>query len=78
VRPTIDGRPQSAQDIGSAAVDPDMLSRVSRILDAIRPTIQSDGGDVELVGGRLDLIQAAADILGQAGVSFAPTERGFA
>jgi UDP-N-acetylglucosamine 1-carboxyvinyltransferase len=35
------------------------------------------GGDVELVGGRLDLIQAAADILGQAGVSFAPTERGF-
>jgi UDP-N-acetylglucosamine 1-carboxyvinyltransferase len=35
------------------------------------------GGDVELVGGRLDLIQGAVDILGQAGVSFAPTERGF-
>jgi UDP-N-acetylglucosamine 1-carboxyvinyltransferase len=35
------------------------------------------GGDVELIGGRLDLIQAAADILRQAGVSFAPTERGF-
>jgi UDP-N-acetylglucosamine 1-carboxyvinyltransferase len=35
------------------------------------------GGDLELVGGRLDLIQAAADILSQAGVSFETTERGF-
>ncbi|MBL8832396.1 MAG: UDP-N-acetylglucosamine 1-carboxyvinyltransferase [Rhodospirillales bacterium] len=34
------------------------------------------GGDVELVGGRLELIQAAADILRGAGVTFAPTERG--
>ncbi len=34
------------------------------------------GGDVELVGGRLELIQAAADVLRGAGVSFATTERG--
>ncbi len=35
------------------------------------------GGDLELIGGRLDLIQAAADILAQAGVAFETTERGF-
>jgi UDP-N-acetylglucosamine 1-carboxyvinyltransferase len=34
------------------------------------------GGDVELIGGRLDLIQAAADVMAGAGVAFAPTERG--
>jgi UDP-N-acetylglucosamine 1-carboxyvinyltransferase len=34
------------------------------------------GGDVELVGGRLELIQAAADVLRGAGVSFTTTERG--
>ncbi len=34
------------------------------------------GGDVELVGGRVELIQAAADVLRGAGVSFATTERG--
>jgi UDP-N-acetylglucosamine 1-carboxyvinyltransferase len=34
------------------------------------------GGDVELVGGRIELIQAAADILRGAGVSFTQTERG--
>ncbi len=34
------------------------------------------GGDVELVGGRLELIQAAADVLRGAGVTFTPTERG--
>ena len=34
------------------------------------------GGDVELVGGKLDLIQAAADVLRGAGVSFEQTDRG--
>jgi UDP-N-acetylglucosamine 1-carboxyvinyltransferase len=34
------------------------------------------GGDVELVGGRIELIQAAADVLRGAGVSFTQTERG--
>ncbi len=34
------------------------------------------GGDVELIGGRLELIQAAADVLRGAGVTFTPTERG--
>jgi len=34
------------------------------------------GGDVELVGGRVELIQAAADVLRGAGVSFTTTERG--
>jgi UDP-N-acetylglucosamine 1-carboxyvinyltransferase len=34
------------------------------------------GGDVELVGGRLELVQAAADILRGAGVSLTTTDRG--
>jgi UDP-N-acetylglucosamine 1-carboxyvinyltransferase len=34
------------------------------------------GGDVELVGGRLELVQAAADILCGAGVSLTATDRG--
>lgn len=35
------------------------------------------GGDVELIGGQLDAIAAAAAILEDAGVSFVETERGF-
>jgi len=34
------------------------------------------GGDVELVGGRLELVQAAADILRGAGVSLTASDRG--
>ena len=29
--------------------DPDVLARVQRVIDAIRPAVQSDGGDLELV-----------------------------
>lgn len=28
----------------------DVLARVQRVIDAIRPAVQSDGGDLELVG----------------------------
>jgi UDP-N-acetylglucosamine 1-carboxyvinyltransferase len=35
------------------------------------------GGEVELLGARLDMIEAVADILGQAGVETAPTADGF-
>lgn len=30
--------------------DSPVLARVARVIDLIRPTIQADGGDVELVG----------------------------
>jgi len=32
------------------AMSSDTLERVARILELIRPAVQSDGGDVELVG----------------------------
>jgi Fe-S cluster biogenesis protein NfuA len=32
-----------------AKADPDVFDRVSRVIEALRPVIQSDGGDVELV-----------------------------
>ena len=32
-----------------AAAASDLLDRVRRVIDAIRPTVQSDGGDLELV-----------------------------
>jgi UDP-N-acetylglucosamine 1-carboxyvinyltransferase len=35
------------------------------------------GGAIELVGGRLDLIEAVVDLMTKAGVVFEPTERGF-
>lgn len=35
------------------------------------------GGSIELIGTRLDLIQAAAKVLSKAGVDFTETERGF-
>ncbi len=35
------------------------------------------GGAIELVGGRLDLIEAVVDLMTKAGVAFEPTESGF-
>ncbi len=34
----------------SSQASPDVLARVRRVIDAIRPAVQSDGGDLELVG----------------------------
>lgn len=33
----------------STAINPSLRERVMRVLDRIRPAVQSDGGDVELV-----------------------------
>jgi len=34
----------------SSAADPQLVSQVARILNLIRPAVQADGGDLELVG----------------------------
>ncbi|MBC7835326.1 MAG: NifU family protein [Phycisphaerales bacterium] len=31
-----------------------MIERIARVIDLIRPAVQADGGDVELVGVSLD------------------------
>jgi Fe-S cluster biogenesis protein NfuA len=36
--------------VSKAQTASDLQERVSRIIDLIRPAVQSDGGDVELVG----------------------------
>lgn len=36
--------------MSKAPIASDIQERVSRIIDLIRPAVQSDGGDVELVG----------------------------
>lgn len=44
------GHPTAGQDAAQApAPSPDLSCRVQAILDLIRPAIQDDGGDVELV-----------------------------
>jgi len=48
VRPTVNGKPTpgpAAQPTGDATV----YDRVQRVIEAIRPAVQSDGGDLELV-----------------------------
>lgn len=35
---------------GHLSRDSEVVSRVQRVIDAIRPAVQSDGGDLELVG----------------------------
>ena len=35
------------------------------------------GGDIEMIGGRPDLVEALTELLSQAGADVAPTERGF-
>lgn len=39
--------PQAA---GGGAVDSAVIGRIERVLELIRPAVQSDGGDIELVG----------------------------
>jgi Fe-S cluster biogenesis protein NfuA len=55
LNPTISA--QSARPPASAAapepppaIDGDLLDRVTRVIDLIRPAVQADGGDVELLG----------------------------
>jgi UDP-N-acetylglucosamine 1-carboxyvinyltransferase len=35
------------------------------------------GGEIELIGGKLELIEAVVDLMTKAGVAFEPTKRGF-
>ena len=42
--------PVSKADEASACCDPRVVENVTKILDLIRPAVQSDGGDLELVG----------------------------
>jgi Fe-S cluster biogenesis protein NfuA len=48
VRPTINGKPTDAH-AADAPVGGDVYARVERVIEAIRPAVQSDGGDLELV-----------------------------
>jgi len=38
------------EDIKAAQVNDDMTAQVNQVLDKIKPYIQADGGDLELVG----------------------------
>lgn len=43
--------PASGSPVSSrASASEDVLARVRRVVEAIRPAVQSDGGDLELVG----------------------------
>lgn len=39
----------SAEQVAQTAADEGLISRVSEIIDEVRPFIQSDGGDIELL-----------------------------
>lgn len=41
--------PSPVKPAPTSAADPALDAQVRRVLDAIRPAVQSDGGDVELV-----------------------------
>ncbi|GAB4545589.1 MAG: hypothetical protein Tsb0013_03590 [Phycisphaerales bacterium] len=43
------GTPGTPGNPAHPAMDGDTRARVERVLEAIRPTIQSDGGDIELL-----------------------------
>jgi len=40
---------QPSQDNRSDAISPEMVSQVREVIEMIRPAVQFDGGDVELV-----------------------------
>ena len=48
VQPTISGQPQS-QPAPASAEGGSLIDRVRRVLEMIRPAVQADGGDLELV-----------------------------
>lgn len=76
--------------IGGVGTDTLRITGVARLGHAVHPVIADrietgtfamaaalTGGDVELIGGQLDHVEAAAKVLASAGVAFTATARGF-